>query len=214
VAPSAIAVVEEPPATSSIPATLLAAIPLPTPQPTPSPLETPAPVAKKPIATPTPILAAEKPQPSETLDFITSAPAEAVNRAPSSRTTQFQVAVLTPTAHQAVDYLKKIAASDQSLSKNVYETNRAECLIRWLGDAVKPFEPTLTESNDSADSQKLETLIREARDQMVSLLKERDTLKTSRLDELKSRAAARKSLEYEIQTTRRDELARLTGIGA
>ena len=113
-----------------------------------------------------------------------------------------------------MDYLKKIAASDQSLSKNVYETNRAECLIRWLGDAVKPFEPTLTESNDSADSQKLESLIREARDQMVSFLKERDTLKTSRLDELKSRATARKSLEYEIQTTRRDELARLTGIGA
>jgi hypothetical protein len=214
VAPSAIAVVEEPPAPSSIPATLLAAIATPTPQPTPSPLETPAPVAKMPAATPTPILVAEKPQPSETLDFITSAPAEAVNRPSSSRSTQFQVAVLAPTAQQAVDYLKKIAASDQSLSKNVYETNRAECLIRWLGDAVKPFEPTLTESNDSADSQKLETLIREARDQMVNLLKERDTLKASRLDELKSRAAARKSLEYEIQTTRRDQLSRLTGIGA
>jgi len=36
----------------------------------------------------------------------------------------------------------------------------------------------------------------------------------ARLKELEARQAARAALENEIQTTRRDELARLTGIGA
>jgi hypothetical protein len=113
---------------------------------------------------------------------------------------------------ESVDYLKKIIASDQALTKNVYESNRTECLIRWLGDAIKPLE-TLPD-DQSENAKKFEPLIRQARDEIVSLLKQRDDLKAQRQEALQDRAALRKALEYEISTRRRDELARLTGISA
>jgi hypothetical protein len=54
----------------------------------------------------------------------------------------------------------------------------------------------------------------QARDEIVTLLAERETLQATRMQELKTRQALRQALEKQIQTTRRDELARRTGTGA
>jgi hypothetical protein len=124
------------------------------------------------------------------------------------------VAVLTPTATQAIDYLKKIAASDISLSNNRAATRRADCIIRWLGEAVKPFEPLLTQSPESPEAKAVEPLIVQARDEVVAMLKNREALQSSFMQELRDRQNARQALEKEIQTARRDELTRRTGTGA
>jgi hypothetical protein len=129
-------------------------------------------------------------------------------------TSSYQVAVLTPTANEAIDYFKKIAASDISLSNNLAATRRADCVIRWLGEAVKPFEPLLTQSPESAEAKAVEPLIVRARDEVVALLKDREALQSSFMQELKDRQNARQALEKEIQTARRDELTRRTGTGA
>jgi len=129
-------------------------------------------------------------------------------------TSSYQVAVLTPTATQAIDYLKKIAASDISLSNNLAATRRADCIIRWLGEAVKPFEPLLTQSPETPEAKAVEPLIVQARDEVVALLKDREALQSSFMQELKDRQNARQALEKEIQTARRDELTRRTGTGA
>ena len=110
--------------------------------------------------------------------------------------------------------LKKIAASDLVLSENLAESKRTDCVIRWLGDLVQPFDSVLSDSPQSTETQKLEPLIRDARDEIVALLKRREALQPARIKELKDRSAARKMLENEIQTTRRDQLAKLTGVGA
>lgn len=135
-------------------------------------------------------------------------------RVPESHSGNFEVAVLTPTAREAIDYLKKIAASDLALSENLAESKRTDCVIRWLGDLVQPFDSVLSDSPQSTETQKLEPLIRDARDEIVALLKRREALQPARIKELKDRSAARKMLENEIQTTRRDQLAKLTGVGA
>lgn len=221
--PSAIAKVEEP---SAVPSTLLEPLQTPTPAPT----QTPPPAAFVAVVastSPTPSATSTSPSPSpepqaptaqapqkssETLDFITSAPAEPFAPPLGNRPPSFQVAVLTPTIKESVDYLKKIISSDQALTKNVYESNRAECLIRWLGDALKPLETF--QDDPAANGKKFEPLIRQARDEIVALLKQRDELKAQRQEALQDRAALRKALEYDISTRRRDELARLTGISA
>lgn len=133
-------------------------------------------------------------------------------RGPAS--SSYQVAVLTPTANEAIDYLKKIAASDISLSNNLAATRRADCVIRWLGEAVKPFEPLLTQSPESPEAKAVEPLIVQARDEVVALLKDREALQSSFMQELKDRQNARQALEKEIQTARRDELTRRSGTGA
>jgi hypothetical protein len=135
-------------------------------------------------------------------------------REPGSLTSPYQVAVLTPTANEAIDYWKKIAASDIALADNLSSTRRADCVIRWLGEAVKPFEPLLTQTPESPEAQAVEPLIVQARDEIVALLKDRENLQTSLTQELKNRQSARQSLEKEIETTRRDELSRRTGTGA
>jgi len=133
---------------------------------------------------------------------------------PETRRGVYQVAVLTPTAREAIDYLKKIAASDLSLSDNLAESKRSDCLIRWLGNLKQPFDSALSESNPSPDAQKIEHLVRDARDEVVGLLKRREALQTALINELQNRSKTRKALENEIQTTRRDQLAKLTGVGA
>ena len=219
-APSAVAKVEEP---STVPSALLEPLQTPTPPPaqTPPPAAvvastSPSPSSAQPSSSPSPESKApstKTPQKSsETLDFITSAPAEPLAPSVGNRPPSFQVAVLTPTVKESVDYLKKIIASDQALTKNIYESNRAECLIRWLGDALKPL--ATFEDDPSGNSKKFEPLIRQARDEIVLLLKQRDELKAQREEALQDRAALRKALEYEISTKRRDELAHLTGISA
>ncbi len=127
---------------------------------------------------------------------------------------RFQVAVLTPTAVEAIEYLKKIAASDITLSENLGASRRQECLIRWLGEAVKPFEPLLTNSPEIPEAVAVKPLIIQARDEIVTLLAQRETLQSARMQELKMRQSLRQDLEKEIQTTRRDELTRRTGTGA
>lgn len=132
----------------------------------------------------------------------------------ASSTSSYQVAVLTPTANEAIDYLKRIAASDISLSNNFAAARRADCVIRWLGDAVKPFEPLLTQSPESPEAKSLEPLLIQARDEVVTLLKDREALQSSLKQELQNRQSAKEDLEKKIQTTRRDELTRRTGTGA
>ena len=168
------------------------------------------PTPQKPIGAPPEKLQHPTAQPSA-VDFIAEMPAE---RVPESRNGACQVAVLTPTAREAVAYLKKVAASDLALCENLAESKRIDCVIRWLGDLVQPFDSSLSESPQSAEVKKIEPLIREARDEVVTLLKRRETLQPARIKELKDRSDARKALENEIQTTRRDQLAKLTGIGA
>lgn len=168
------------------------ALPQATPQETPAPAPTPQ----------------KEPQVARAIPV--NPPEE--SRSPAS--SSYQVAVLTPTANEAIDYLKKIAASDISLSNNLAATRRADCVIRWLGEAVKPFEPLLTQSPESPEAKAVEPLIVQARDEVVALLKDREALQSSFMQELKDRQNARQALEKEIQTARRDELTRRSGTGA
>ncbi len=142
------------------------------------------------------------PSQEESADFSNS---------PASR---FQVAVLTPTAIEAVEYLKKIAASDIALSENMAASRREEYIVRWLGEAVKPFEPLLTNTPEIPEAIAVKPFIIQARDEIVTLMEQRETLQAARMQELKTRQSQRQTLEKEIQTTRRDELARRTGTGA
>ncbi|MFM8364160.1 MAG: hypothetical protein ACKOAS_03320 [Verrucomicrobiota bacterium] len=151
--------------------------------------------------------------PTETAETLIQEPV-APPPTPAATANRFQVAVLVPTTAQAISYLKTIAASDAALADNQAETNRAECYIRWIGEAVKPFEPELKKNPKSKESEVLENLIRQARNEVVILLKRREDLKEQRLRELDARADARRALETELQTSRRDQLTRLTGTGA
>ena len=189
------------------------ALATPTPQPLkPSAIAVIPPQEATPPQTPQPENPAPAPQkePQVARAIPVNPPAESRGSSISS----YQVAVLTPTANEAIDYLKKIAASDISLSNNLAAARRADCIIRWLGDAVKPFEPLLTQSPEGPEAKTLEPLLVQARDEVVALLKDRAALQSSLMQELKSRQSARQSLEKEIQTTRRDELAHRTGTGA
>jgi len=217
--PEAVAPPVPSPVVTEQPAQLPTAPPLASATPTPQPLK-PSAIALIPSQKATP------PQPTQQ---ETPAPAPAPEKEPQvaraipvsppeesrvSSTSSYRVAVLTPTANEAIDYLKKIAASDISLSNNFAAARRADCIIRWLGDAVKPFEPLLTQSPESTEAKALEPLLVQARDEVVTLLKDREALQSSLMQELKSRQSARQALEKEIQTTRRDELAHRTGSGA
>lgn len=162
-------------------------------------------------ALPPSITAPLPPAQSSTTGFITEMPAE---RVPETRNGTNQVAVLAPTALEAIDYLKKIAASDLTLSENRAESKRSECLIRWLGNLVQPFESTLNDRSPSPEAQRIAPLVRDARDEVVGLLKRREALQSTLINELQNRSKTRKALENEIQTTRRDQLAKLTGVGA
>jgi hypothetical protein len=173
-----------------------------TPTPTPSPQET-IKVAKA-IAVEPPADSAES--------HSSGTPAEP-STSPSS-SNRYQVAVLTPTSTEAVDYLKAIAASDVALADNMAEFHRTECYIRWIGDAVKPLAPEFARNPESPESQKLEETISQALQEVIALKSRRDELKAARMKELEARQAARAAVEKEIQTTRRDALARLTGVGA
>jgi molecular chaperone GrpE (heat shock protein) len=113
-----------------------------------------------------------------------------------------------------LDYLKKIAASDLALSENLAESKRSDCLIRWLGNLGQPFDSHPSNSTSSPNSEKFEPLVREARDEIVELLKRREALQSTLINELQNRSNIRKALEVEIQTIRRDQLAKLTGVGA
>ena len=196
------------------------------PAPTPTVSATPPPQPPKPSAiavipppqalpqatpqeAPTPTPAPQK-EPQVARAIPVNPPNE--SRGPSS--SSYQVAVLTPTANEAIDYLKKIAASDISLSNNLAATRRADCVIRWLGEAAKPFEPLLTQSPESPEAKAVEPFIVQARDEVVALLKDSEALQSSLMQELKNRQNARQALEKEIQTSRRDELTRRTGTGA
>ena len=132
----------------------------------------------------------------------------------NSPANRFQVAVLTPTAIEAIEYLKKIAASDITLSENMATSRREDYIIRWLGEAAKPFEPLLTNTPEITEAVTVKPFIIQARDEIVTLLEKRETLQVARMQELKTRQSLRQTLEKEIQTTRRDELARRTGTGA
>ena len=162
-------------------------------------------------ALPPSITAPLPPAQSSTTGFITEMPAE---RVPETRSGTYQVAVLAPTALEAIDYLKKIAASDLALSENLAESKRSECLIRWLGNLVQPYESTLSDRSPSPEAQRIAPHVREARDEVVGLLKRREALQSTLINELQNRSNTRKALENEIQTTRRDQLAKLTGVGA
>jgi hypothetical protein len=214
-----------------------AAPPAPSPVVTEQPAQPPtAPTLASATPTPQPlkpsaiaVIPTQKATPPQPMQQETPAPAPAPQKEPqvaraipvnppeesrASSTSSCQVAVLAPTATEAIDYLKKIAASDISLSNNLAAARRADCVIRWLGDAVKPFEPLLTQSPESTEAKTLEPLLVQARDEVVALLKDREALQSSLMQELKSRQSARQALEKEIQTTRRDELAHRTGTGA
>jgi len=173
------------------------------------PQEPPAPPKPEQPATPT---LPKEPQVARAIPV--NPPENDYQREPGTLTSPYQVAVLTPTANEAIDYWKKIAASDIALADNLSSTRRADCVIRWLGEAVKPFEPLLTQTPESPEAQAVEPLIVQARDEIVALLKDRENLQTSLAQELKNRQSARQALEKEIETTRRDELSRRTGSGA
>ena len=190
-------------------------------QPAQPPTPTPQPLKPSAIA----VIPAQEATPPQPTQQETPAPAPAPQKEPQvaraipvnppeeprgASTSSYQVAVLTPTANEAIDYLKKIAASDISLSNNFAEARRADCVIRWLGDAVKPFEPLLTQSPESPEAKNLEPILIQARDEVVALLKDREALQSSLMQELNSRQSARQTLEKEIQTTRRDRLRNLT----
>lgn len=201
-------------------------IPAPTaePQATAAPTQFPKPSAiariePAPLPTSTPAQATSETKAEETQPRVAKAIPVATPRltAPDfsdSSSNRFRVAVLTPTAVESTDYLKKIAASDIALSDNLAKSRREDCVIRWLGEAVKPFEPLLTQTPDSKEAVAVEPLIVQARDEIVALLKNREALQATRMLELKKRQDARQAVEKEIQTTRRDELARRTGTGA
>ncbi|MCX6962452.1 MAG: hypothetical protein NTZ08_08395 [Verrucomicrobia bacterium] len=173
------------------------------------PLETPPVIDLAQAPTPEP----PKPEPAAT-PVARAIPVNPPEESRGPASSSYQVAVLTPTANEAIDYLKKIAASDISLSNNLAATRRADCVIRWLGEAVKPFEPLLTQSPESQEAKAVEPLIVQARDEVVALLKDREALQSSFMQELKDRQNARQALEKEIQTARRDELTRRSGTGA
>ena len=194
---------------------------VPTATPAPQPIKPsaialiPAPEASKPSQTPAPEpekTSEKEPQVAKAIPVNT--PKESIEHVPDTSMNAYQVAVLTPTANESIQYLKKIAASDVALSDNIATVRRADCIIRWLGDAAKPFETVLLRTPDSAEAKAIEPLISQARDEVVALLSQRDTLQSARLQELGSRQAARDVLEKEIQTTRRTELNRRTGTGA
>jgi len=194
---------------------------VPTATPAPQPIKPsaialiPLPEAPKPSQSPTPEpekTIEKEPQVAKAIPVNT--PKESIEHVPDTSTNAYQVAVLTPTANESIQYLKKIAASDVALSDNIATIRRADCIIRWLGDAAKPFETVLLRTPDSAEAKAIEPLISQARDEVVALLSQRDTLQSARLQELGSRQAARDALEKEIQTTRRTELNRRTGTGA
>jgi len=174
-----------------------------------SPQEPPAPPKVEQPATPAP---PKEPQVARAIPV--NPPEETYQREPDASANPYQVAVLTPTASEAIEYWKKIAASDITLADNLSATRRADCVIRWLGEAVKPFEPLLTQTPESPAAQAVEPLVVQARDEIVALLKNRESLQASLAQELKSRQGARQSLEKEIETTRRDDLSRRTGTGA
>ena len=157
---------------------------------------------------------AHAPAPPKEPQVARAIPVNPPEESRGSSTSSYQVAVLTPTANEAIDYLKKIAASDISLSNNLAAARRIDCIIRWLGDAVKPFEPLLTQSPESPEAKTIEPLLVEARDEVVGLLRNREALQSSLMLELKNREIARQALEKEIQTTRRDDLTQRTGTGA
>lgn len=209
----------EPPAVAEQPASAFPA-PIPT-----APPQTPKPSAIAIIPPQEPIAPPKPEQPATPAPTPTKEPqvARAIPVTPpqndyqslqGSSTSPYQVAVLTPTANEAIDYWKKIAASDIALSNNLSAMRRADCVIRWLGEAVKPFEPLLTQTPESPEAQAVEPFIVQARDEIVALLKDRENLQTSLAQELKNRQNARQALEKEIETTRRDELSRRTGTGA
>jgi hypothetical protein len=209
----------EPPAVAEQPAS---AFPAPTPT---APPQTPKPSAIAIIPPQEPIAPPKPEQPASPAPTPTKEPqvARAIPVTPpqndyqslqGSSTSPYQVAVLTPTANEAIDYWKKIATSDIALSNNLSTMRRADCVIRWLGEAVKPFEPLLTQTPESPEAQAVEPLIVQARDEIVALLKDRENLQNSLALELKNRQNARQALEKEIETTRRDELSRRTGTGA
>ncbi|MCX6965661.1 MAG: hypothetical protein NTW41_09970 [Verrucomicrobia bacterium] len=100
------------------------------------------------------------------------------------------------------------------MADNMAEFHRTECYIRWIGDAVKPLAPEFARNPESPESQKLEETISQALQEVIALKARRDELKAARMKELEARQAARDAVEKEIQTTRRDALARLTGVGA
>ena len=119
------------------------------------------------------------------------------------RESQYQIAVLTPTVREAIDYLNTIAANDIELSDNLAAYRRSECYIRWLGDALRSLAAL---SNPSLDP-----LLTATREEIVTLLERRDALKKQRMALLSTRHDARQKLDREIQTTRRDRLAQLAG---
>jgi hypothetical protein len=191
------------------------ALATPTPQPLkPSAIAVIPPQEATPPQTPQQEAPAPTPAPQKEPQVARAIPVNPPAESRGYSTSSYQVAVLTPTANEAIDYLKKIAASDISLSNNLAAAQRADCVIRWLGDAVKPFEPLLTRSPEGPEARTLEPLLVQARDEVVALLKDREDLQSSLMQELKSRQSARQSLEKEIQTTRRDELTHRTGAGA
>jgi hypothetical protein len=216
-----ISAVPEPTAIPSPMASLERPEPAPTATPAPQPIKPsaialiPLPEAPKPSQTPIPEpekTIEKEPQVAKAIPVNT--PIDSIEQVPDTSTSPYQVAVLTPTANESIQYLKKIAASDIALSDNIATARRADCVIRWLGDAVKPFETVLLQTPDSAEAKAIEPLITQARDEVVALLSQRDTLQSARLQELASRQAARDGLEKETQTTRRTELKRRTGTGA
>lgn len=79
---------------------------------------------------------------------------------------------------------------------------------------MQPFESTLNDRSPSPEAQRIAPLVRDARDEVVGLLKRREALQSTLINELQNRSKTRKALENEIQTTRRDQLAKLTGVGA
>jgi hypothetical protein len=211
------------PATSPVvaeqPAQPLTSPPLALATPTPQPLKPSAiavipPQEATPPQTPQQETPAPTPAPQKEPQVARAIPVNPPAESREYSTSSYQVAVLTPKANEAIDYLKKIAASDISLSNNLAAARRADCVIRWLGDAVKPFEPLLTRSPEGPEARTLEPLLVQARDEVVALLKDREDLQSSLMQELKSRQSARQSLEKEIQTTRRDELTHRIGTGA
>ncbi len=113
------------------------------------------------------------------------------------------MAVLTPTANEAINYLNFIAANDLALSDNVGEYRRTECYIRWFGDALRPLSQSASPG--------IEPLLALTRDELVTLLERRDDLKDARMRLLQSRQEARSKLEEELQTMRRKRFTQLTG---
>lgn len=110
-----------------------------------------------------------------------------------------------------MDYLNKIAASDNALAENLASARRTDLCRIWLVDAMKPFRPVL--QNPDTSTAELESLIESASEQVNALDNLRDALKTQRTAELESRQAARTALEKSLETERRPLLNTLAGLG-